>query len=315
MSSAASTGSHFMPPAATEIASGVDHLYGFLLLASFISSVLVIGGLIYFSIKYRRQGEAEKTPYISHNSALEFLWSFIPFVIFMVVFVWGWMVFHQLRTFPKNGLEVAVTAQKWNWTFTYKNGRNSQSLLTVPVGQDVKLVMTSKDVLHSFYVPAFRNKQDVVPGRYTAYWFRAEKEGTYQVFCAEYCGDNHSGMLAKVNVVPQEKFDEWLTTEPYKGMAPAEVGQKVYSNICIACHSLNAAEKKTGPTFQGLFGRQEHLEDGSTVTVDENYIRESILNPNAKIVKGFPAGVMPTFAGQLDETEIMGVIEFLKTAK
>lgn len=315
MSSAASTGSHFMPPAATEVAHGVDHLYGFLLAASFISCVLVIGGLIYFAVKYRRRSDSDKTPYISHNSALEFLWSFIPFVIFMVVFVWGWIVYHNLRDFPKNGLEVAVTAQKWNWTFTYKNGRNSQSLLTVPVGQDVKLVMTSRDVLHSFFVPAFRTKQDVIPGRYTALWFRAEKEGTYQVFCAEYCGDSHSAMLAKINVVPRAQFDEWLMSEPYKGMTPVQVGQKVYSGACIACHSLNASEKKMGPSFQGLFGRQEVMEGGASISVDENYIRESIHNPNEKIVKGYPSGVMPTFAGQLDETEIMGLIEFLKTVK
>lgn len=314
MSSAASTGSHFMPPAATEIARGVDSLYGFLLIASFISCVLVIGGLIYFAVKYRRKAEGEKTAYISHNTTLEFLWSFIPFVIFMVTFVWGWIIYYQLRKFPENALEVHVTAQKWDWNFTYKNGRKSPGNLTVPVGEDVKLVMTSKDVLHSFYIPAFRNKQDVIPGRYTALWFRPEMEGSFQVFCAEYCGDSHSGMLAKINVVSREKFDEWLTTEPYKGLTPVQIGQKVYTTRCLVCHGLNKDEKKTGPTFYGLFGRTEELEGGGSVTVDENYVRESIVNPNAKIVKGYPPA-MPTFAGQLDETEIMGVIEYLKTVK
>lgn len=317
MSSAPSGASHFMPFAATKIAQGVDALYAFLLIASLISCILVIGGLIWFAIQYRRKAEGEKTAYISHNTALEFLWSFIPFVIFMVVFVWGWVIFHQLRHMPENALEVAVTGQKWNWTFTYKNGRTSGGTLTVPVNQDVKLLMTSTDVLHSFYIPAFRNKQDVIPGRYTSVWFNATHEGTYNVFCAEYCGDQHSGMLAKINVVSREKFDEWLGTEPYKGLAPAQIGQKVYSTRCIACHGLTDSaddKKKPGPSFYKVFGKTEQLVDG-TALVDENYIRESIMNPNAKIVKGYNAGVMQTFAGQLDEAEIMGVIEFLKTVK
>ncbi len=161
------TGSLFMPPQATAIAANVDALYEFLLIASFISCVLVIGGLIVFAIKHRRKSEGEKTPYIAHNTTLEFLWSFIPFVIFMVAFVWGWIVFHQLRSMPQNALEIAVQAQKWDWTFVYKSGRRVAGEFTVPVGQDVKLIMTSADVLHSFYVPAFRTKQDVIPGRYT----------------------------------------------------------------------------------------------------------------------------------------------------
>ncbi len=315
MSSATSTGSHFMPFAATEVAKNVDTLYSFLLWASFISFVLVIGGLIIFASQYKRKGQDDKTPYISHNTTLEFLWSFIPFVIFMVVFVWGWVVYYQMRTFPEDSLEVAVTGQKWSWNFTYKNGRNSGGSLTVPVGQNVKLLMTSTDVLHSFFVPAFRIKQDVIPGRYTAVWFKADHEGTYNVFCTEYCGDNHSGMLAKINVVSREAFDEYLSNEPYKGLSPVEIGQKIYAASCVACHTLNPSEGvRPGPTFHGVFGRTEELEDGSTVVVDENYIRESILNPNAKIVKGYPP-VMPTFAGQLDEQEIMGLIEFLKTVK
>jgi len=313
MSSAASNASRFMPPAATEIAKGVDTLYGFLLIASLISCILVIGGLIYFAMKYRRKHEGQKTAYISHNTTLEFLWSFIPFVIFMVVFVWGWIVFYQLRTFPSDALEVQVLGQKWSWLFTYKNGRKSANELTVPVGQNVKLVMTSRDVLHSFYVPAFRNKQDVIPGRYTAIWFRAEKEGDYQVFCAEYCGDNHSGMMAKIHVVPRAQFDEWLGTGPYENMTPVQIGQKVYMGNCIACHSTGDV-KMTGPSFKGLWGKQEELADGSTVTVDENYFRESLMNPNVKIVKGFKPQ-MPTQAGLLEEHEITGLIEYMKTLK
>jgi cytochrome c oxidase subunit 2 len=268
MASAVSTASRFMPPQATDIAIGVDRLYGFLLVASFISCVLVIGGMIYFVVKYRRESTAQKSAYISHNVLAEFLWSFIPFVIFMVVFVWGWIVFHQLRSMPDNALEIAVEAQKWDWSFVYKNGRRSSSEFYVPVGQNVKLVMTSKDVLHSFYVPAFRNKQDVVPGRYINYWFNANTIGKFNIFCAEYCGDKHSAMLAKVNVVSLEEYENWLGNDPYKGLAPAEIGQKLYTTRCVACHTLTD-QKNVGPGFKGVFGRTEHFEDGGSVVVDE----------------------------------------------
>lgn len=309
-----STPSHFMPPQASEVAHSVDILYGFLLISSFISCVLVIGGLIYFAVKYRRKTSDQKSAYISHNTTLEFLWSFIPFVIFMIVFVWGWIVYHQLRTMPEDALEIAVQGQKWSWTFTYKNGRSVGSEFWVPVGQNVRLVMGSSDVLHSFYLPAFRTKQDVVPGRYTSLWFRPEAEGDYQVFCAEYCGDQHSGMKAILHVVSREKFDEWLSKDPYKGLSPVEIGRKVYQSSCVACHALTEA-KNVGPGYKGMFGRTEKLEGGGEATVDENYIRESILDPNAKILVGYPKGVMPTFAGQLSDGEIMGVIEFIKSLK
>ena len=309
----ASTNSHFMPPQASEVAQSVDALYAFLLIASFISCVLVIGGLIWFAIKYRRNTADQKTAYISHNTTLEFLWSFIPFVIFMVVFVWGWVVYHKLRAMPEDALEIAVQAQKWSWTFTYKNGRSIGNEVYVPVGQNVRLVMASSDVLHSFYLPAFRTKQDVVPGMYTSLSFKAEAEGTYQVFCAEYCGDAHSAMLAKVHVVSREKFDNWLANDPYKGLSPVDIGRKVYESRCLACHTLTDA-KNVGPGFKGLFGKTEKVEGGE-VKVDENYLRESILNPNASIVAGFPKGIMPTFAGQLSEAEIMGMIDFIKSLK
>jgi len=314
MSLTGSAPSHFMPPQASQIAVHVDYLYGFLLVASFVSCVMVIGGLIYFAVKYRRKAEDEKTPYISHNSTLEFLWSFIPFLIFMAVFAWGWWVYHEMRTMPTDALEIAVQGQKWSWAFTYKNGRSSGSEFYVPVGQDVRLVMASTDVIHSFYLPAFRTKQDVVPGRYSNIWFKAEQEGDYQVFCAEYCGDQHSGMKAKMHVVSREKYEEWLGSEPYKDLQPVEVGRKVYQSRCVACHNLTD-QKNVGPGWKGIFGKMEKLEGGTEVLVDENYLRESILDPNAKIVLGFPRGVMPTQAGQLSEQEIMGVIELIKSLK
>jgi cytochrome c oxidase subunit II len=305
--------STFMPPQGTKIAAQYDSLYSFLVWASFISSVLVIGGFIYFGIKYKRKSENDKTAYISHNTALEFLWSFIPFVIFMVIFAWGTLLYREMRTMPENALEVLVEAQKWNWTFYYKSGKISAGELVVPVNTPVKLVMTSKDVIHSFFIPAFRAKQDVVPGRYTALWFDAEKKGDYQVFCTEYCGDGHSAMLAKTKVLSREDFEKWLQTDAYKGMDMMQIGQKVYSQKCSICHKLDDT-KLVGPGWKGMFGHMRAFADGSETMATESYIRESLMSPNAKIVKGFTPA-MPTFAGQLSEQEIMGIIEFIKSLK
>ena len=312
-STPASAQSTFMPPAVTAIGRHYDVLYGFLIILSFISCVLVIGGFVYFAIAYRRKTDNDKTAYITHNNVLEFLWSFIPFVLFMVVFVWGWVVYQQMRTFPKDALEIGIQAQKWSWTFVYKSGKASSGEFYVPIDQDVKMVMTSKDVIHSFFLPAFRNKQDVVPGRYSAVWFHPDKTGDYQVFCAEYCGDQHSGMLAKVHVVSRQAYEDWLANDPYKGLPLAEVGKKVYAGKCMVCHNTTS-EKKIGPGWGGIWGKREEMEGGLTVTVDENYVRESILDPNAKIVKGFPPA-MPSFAGQVNEQELLGVIEYIKSLK
>lgn len=307
-------GSVFMPVQGSTFAASVDALYEFLLIASFISCVLVIGGLIYFAWKYRRKTENDKTAYIAHNSVLEFLWSFIPFVIFIVVFGWGWLVFHDMRTAPKDALEVHVVGQKWSWTFLYKSGRKSSAEFYVPVNKPVKLIMTSSDVIHSFYIPAFRIKQDVVPGRYTALWFEATKVGSYQIFCTEFCGDQHSAMLAKVHVLSEEDYEEWLQNDPYKGMSLAAVGEKVFKAQCTACHNANST-KKIGPGLGGLLGEMRTFVEAQQAKADENYIRESILYPNAKVVAGYPKGVMPTFKGKLSEQELAGIIEYLKTTK
>jgi cytochrome c oxidase subunit II len=303
----------FMPPEGTELAGQIDSLYAFLLWVSAISSVLVIGGLTYFAIKYKRNSENDKTPNITHNTFLEFVWSFVPFVIFMIVFGWGWYLFHQLRTAPANAFEVRVDGQKWYWNFVYKSGKTSTGTLVVPAGEPIKLVMTSRDVLHSFFVPAFRIKQDVVPGMYSTLWFNAPKPGNYQVFCTEYCGDQHSAMLAKVQVLPRADFDKWLQDNPYKGLTLAQVGQVAFGAKCTVCHHPTA-EKKVGPGMLALFGKNREFTDGTSLVADENYIRESILNPMAKVVKDYP-GAMPTFLGQLSEDELNGIIEYLKTLK
>lgn len=305
--------SSLMPVAGSEIAREVDNLYVFILWASAISCFLLIGGMIYFSIKYRRKTQNDKTPYITHNHFLEFLWSFIPFVIFMVVFAWGWWVYDKMRSFPEDAFEVHVTAKQWSWEFQYKSGRTSNELV-VPTGKPIKLIMSSVDVLHSLFIPSMRVKQDVIPGRYTALWFDPQVEGEFHIFCTEYCGRDHSGMITKMQVVSQAEFEKWLEHDPYKGLSLAEIGQKVLNlKGCVACHNTDAT-KKVGPGFAGIWGSSRTLADGASVTADENYIRESILNPNAKVVQGFPPA-MPTFQGQIKDNEITAIIEFLKTLK
>lgn len=339
-------GSVFMPPEGQALSKSVDQIYGFLLVMSVISFIMLIGGMIYFVVKYKRTSPNQMGAYITHNHTAEFLWSFIPFVIFMFVFAWGWIVYDQMRHFPEDSLEVQVFAKKWEWKFVYKNGKEVMNslddknqtvpaTLVVPVGRAVKLVMAStkinpggtdsndRPVIHSFYIPAMRVKQDVVPGRYTALWFKAEQPGLYRVFCAEYCGGGHSAMKGLVKAVPQAEFDSWLAGEAggaaaggAKGQSLADKGKQLYaSRACIGCHSLDGSPM-TGPSWKGLFGKNENFVDGSTHKVDEDYIRESVLTPNAKVVKGFPSpSAMPPYAGQLSDEEIGQIIEFIKTVK
>lgn len=337
-SSIASAGT-FMPPAATEIASEVDQIYAFMLVASLISLILLIGGMCWFVYKYKRRTANDSTPYITHNHTLEFIWSFVPFVIFMFVFAWGWHVFHQMRSFPENALEVHVVGKKWAWRFLYKNGKEvldtvdakgdkQPATMVVPVGRAVKLIMSSekinaastdptdKPVSHDFYIPAFRIKQDVVAGRYTSEWFKADKEGEYWVFCTQYCGTNHWGMRAKVKVVSNEEFEKWLGSDgDAAGGSLADRGRALYvAKACVGCHSLDGT-RVVGPSFKGLYNSMQEIEGMAPVKADDDYIRESILYPSAKITKGYPDHVMPVFAGQLADDDIKSLIEFIKTVK
>jgi cytochrome c oxidase subunit 2 len=307
-------GGSFMPPQATEIAGQVDNLYSFLLWSSFISCLILIGGMIFFVWKYKRKTATDKTPYISHNTFLEFLWSFIPLVFFLGFFAWGWFIYHQMRHMPDNALEVHVFGRQWSWEFAYKSGKTVGAEFVVPVNTPVKLIMTSRDVIHSFYIPSMRIKQDVVPGTYTTLSFTAEKLGDFQIFCAEFCGTSHSGMMAKMKVVTMADYEKWIQ-ENEEGMTLAQKGQKYYTDKgCVACHTIDGSPK-VGPSWKGTFGSKREFDDGTSLVADENYIRESILTPNAKIVKGFPKGVMPTFQGQLTEDQLNALIEFIKSLK
>lgn len=305
----------FMPTVATEIAQEVNNLYGFLVVASLISCLIIIAGMIFFTFKYKRKTDHDKTAYITHNTFLEFLWSFIPLVIFLAVFGWGWYIYHQMRKMPEGALEIHVIAKQWAWAAEYKNGVKSVEIV-VPVNKPVKLIMTSEDVIHSFYVPSFRIKQDVVPGRYTTLWFTATKLGDFHVFCTEYCGTSHSGMLTKLKVVTQAEYDKWLVEESEVGSLPlAQRGAKLFQiKACASCHNVDNPAAKVGPSLYKVFGHDVELTDGAKVNADENYIRESIVNSKAKIVKGFQP-VMPSFQGQLNETELNALLEYIKGLK
>ena len=303
----------WLPVPATKLAEEVDQLIYFLVEISVLSSLLVIGGFVYFSIRFRRKSEKDKTPAITHNYLLEFLWSFIPFVIFMFVFGWGWLLYDKMRDHPKDALEIHVYGQMWNWDFVYKNGKKSSGTLTVPVGKPVKLIMSSRDVIHSFFIPSFRIKQDVLPGSYTSLSFTANKKGKFPVFCTELCGAGHSSMLAKVHVMGLEEWEQWLAKNPYKGMNISQIGKSVFEKSCTVCHTTTM-EKRIGPGLAGLFGKNREFKKEKALMVDENYIRESILNPSVRIVKGY-GNLMTPFAGLLTEEEMTGLVEYIKSLK
>lgn len=306
---------NYMPVQGSIFAGQWDAVWDFVLWASIIASILVIGGMCYFVVKYQRRTNSDKTAYITHNKFLEFLWSFIPLVIFMIIAYWGMIVYDHMREFPKDAFEISITGQKWVWNMSYPNGLTLTNELVVPAGRPIVLNMTSKDVIHSFYIPSFRIKQDVVPGHRSKLWFQSDKIGEYHLFCAEYCGTNHSGMLGKVRVVDGKDFDDLMQKSPTEGQTPVDLGKALYSQkACIGCHSLDGS-RLVGPSWKGLFNHTVEFEGGGSGTADENYIRESILNPNAKIVKGFPPNQMPVYQGQLKEEEITAIIEFIKSLK
>ncbi len=306
-----------MPLQANKYATKVDSLYNFLLIVSLISCILVIGGMIFFVVKYKRKTADDDTPYISHNSTLEFLWSFIPFLIFLFVFVWGWKLFHETKTYPKNAFEIHVFGRQWSWDFQYKSGKMTTNEFVVPIGKPIKLILTSTDVLHSFFIPSMRIKQDVVPGMYLAMWFQADKEGEFQIFCTEYCGKNHSRMHAKLKVVSQIEFEEWLANDPmkkYEGMGLVQRGKMVAKEkACTVCHSFIEDKVLVGPSLKGAFGQIRELTDGSKVKFDEAYIIESIKKPQDKKPVGFKNGVMSLVP--ISDQEISWIIEYIKSNK
>jgi len=305
-----------LPPEGSTIAPEVDALFHFLLIASIFFLVLIYGLIIFFVIKYRRRkGEEEvKRDVPSHNTVLELSWMIVPFILVLFVFFWGFKTFMKMSVVPKDAMEIKVTAQKWFWSFDYPEGISSVNELVVPVSQPIKLLMSSKDVIHSFFVPSFRIKRDVLPNRYTIAWFEATTEGEYDLFCAEYCGSKHSQMIGKVKVVSDREYKDWLEKEASAGqdMSPRDFGAKLYiGKGCSSCHSVDGTPGN-GPSFLGIYNHEAKMNDGSSNLVDENYIRESILNPAAKVLAGYQP-IMPTYQSLLKDREIDALIAYIKS--
>lgn len=340
---AADEGTFWMPPAASTFAKDVDFVFYYIYFIDVACFVVMMAAMIYFAIKYKQRGPNDTTPNIKGSHALEIGWSVLPGVLMVGMFWFGFQGWMDMAVPPADAMEVRVIGQKWNWTYQYSFGGKSFEVagddqacmdaggenpekyndcsapLVVPAGQAVKLVMNSRDVLHSFYVPDFRVKKDVVPGRYTVAWFEAPEPGVHKVFCTEYCGDKHGYMYSRVQVLPQAEFDAWKDAQLAKAEAEgaltgAALGEKLYaSKGCAGCHKING-ERLVGPPLNGLFGREEQLEGGATAMVDEAYLRESILVPAAKIVAGYPPAMTP-YQGLLSEAEVEGLVEYIKTLK
>lgn len=301
----------FVPPSASTLSGKVDALYFYLSGVTVFFSLLIGGVLVFFVIKYRRRTPFEIPRPIAGSHKLETLWSVIPFIIAMSMFAWGAQLYFQMYRPPKNAAEIYVVGKQWMWKIQHSTGQREINELHVPVGRKIKLIMTSEDTIHDFFVPAFRMKADVLPGRYTTQWFEATTPGTYHLFCAEYCGMNHSGMIGSVIVMQPTEFDNWLSGNAAQ-QSPAVAGQQLFESLgCVSCHGANG-EGGRGPALAGLFGRQVFLTNGQTVVADESYVRESIENPQAKLVSGF-GPIMPTFQGQVTPEQLIQIMSFIKS--
>ncbi len=298
------------PVQASTVAPEVDHLLYFLLTVATFFSCLIFFCILYFAVRYRRRDEKEVPAEVEGSLALELTWTIIPAGLAMIMFVWGASVFMRMQRPPADAITIYVVGKQWMWKMQHMEGQREINELHIPVNRPVKLVMTSEDVIHSFYVPAFRTKQDVLPGRYTTEWFQPNKPGRYHLFCAEFCGTKHSGMIGWIDVMEPSEYQAWLSGGRAMGSLAA-AGEKLFRDLaCINCHHLT--DQGRCPNLVALFGQPVKLSTGETVKADEAYIRESILNPNAKIVAGFQP-IMPTFQGLVTEEGVLQLIEYIKS--
>jgi len=298
------------PQQASTQAGEVDAIYFFMVAVGAFFSILIAGLIVFFAIRYRRRHRQEVGYAIHGSLALELMWTIIPFFIVMVMFVWGAKVFFDIYRPPAGAMEIYVTGKQWMWKVQHMDGQREINELHVPVGRPVKLIMGSEDVIHSYYIPAFRVKADVVPGRYNVLSFTATKPGTYHLFCAEYCGTKHSGMIGSVVAMEPQEFQAWLAGGP-ASESPVAAGEKLFSDLaCNTCHRGDTQGR--GPMLTGLFGKPVELQDGRTVVADEAYLRESIVNPQAKIVAGFQP-LMPTFQGLVTEEQLLQLISYVRS--
>jgi len=301
------------PAQATTTAARVDTLFFFLCTMCGAVGLLVAVLLIYFSVRYRRRpGDSPLPPPETHSShALEWFWTITPFFIFIVMFLWGAVVYVDAYRPPDESLRIYGIGKQWMWKFQHPEGQREINTLHLPLGRPVQILLTSEDVIHSFFVPEFRVHMDVLPNRYTSVWFQTTRPGTYHLFCSQYCGTNHAGMIGTAVVMEPAQFENWLALHAEGSLALD--GRKVFLKYrCVSCHS--ATENARAPVLEGLYRRPVHLTTGQTVIADEAYIRESILQPGAKIVAGWE-NLMPTFRGQISEEEIYALIAYFRSLK
>jgi cytochrome c oxidase subunit 2 len=301
----------FVPDSASTMSWKVDAVYFYLSGVTLFFTLLISAILIFFVIRYRRRTPYEIPRPIAGSHKLETLWTVIPFLISMTIFGWAAKVYFDQSSPPKNAMEVYVVGKQWMWKIQHSTGQREINELHVPIGKKIKLIMTTEDVIHDFFVPAFRVKSDVVPGKYTTLWFEATKTGKFDFYCAEYCGMNHSGMIGSVVVMESREFDNWLSGNT-SNTTPAVAGQQLFQTLgCVSCHGATG-EGGRGPALNGLFGRETQLVGGQKITADEAYIRESILNPQAQLVDGF-GPIMPTFQGQISEDQLVQLLAYIKS--
>ncbi len=304
-----------MNTGASTFTQGVDMAFIVILSISVLFLVGITTAMIWFVIKYNRKRNP-KPKDVKDNTRLEVIWTVIPTLLVLVMFYFGWIGYTPMRNVPNGALEVKATGRMWSWQFDYQNGKQS-NILVVPLGKPVKLELYSPDVLHSLYIPAFRIKEDVVPGLSNYMWFQAEREGEFDILCAEYCGVQHSYMLSKVKVVPEEDFLEWFNTKEVVADTLESLGLQILKkNGCVACHSQDGS-KIVGPTFKGLFGSQRKVTDSQgnekTITADESYIERSIYDPNSEIVEGYSKNLMVSYKEQITPDEIKEIVNYLKS--
>jgi cytochrome c oxidase subunit 2 len=304
------SGTPLFPERASAMAGRVDALYFFLVGLTIFFSLLIAGLIVYYAVKFHRSHPDAVGATIHGGMLLEITWTVIPLLITMVIFVWGASVFFAMTRPPDEALNIYVVGKQWMWKFQHLDGQREINELHVPLGRPVKLIMTSEDVIHDLFVPAFRMKADVIPGRYTNIWFQPTKPGRYRLFCAEYCGTRHSGMIGEVVVMGPTDYQAWLSGGAPEGSL-ASTGAKLFQDLaCNTCHRADAQGR--GPVLEGLFGKTVQLQSGDTVTVDEAYVRESILLPAAKVAAGFQP-IMPAFQGLVSEEQLLALVEYVKS--
>ena len=310
-----------LPVQASTFSAEVDALYFGLIAVTLFFTIAVYALIWYFSVKYRRGKKADRSNAPTANHILEAIWIIVPLGIALAIFGWSAKIFFDLRTPPSDAMLVHAIGKQWMWKFVNEEGRYEVNELHVPVDRPVRIQMISQDVLHDLFFPDFRTKQDVLPGRYTTLWFEATKTGTYNIFCAEYCGLLHSGMIGKVHVLEQDDYEAWLaggTSTASLGAAGSSGnamsdGEQLFTQLaCNTCHLGPDESTGRGPSLHGVFGKEQPLASGETVVVDDEYIRESILVPTAKVAEGF-APVMPTYKGQVNEEQIIQLISYIKS--